>query len=267
MPAFKPSGAMPRPIERRADHDFVASGKWSGLDRRRVQRLSGRASSGRRAALWLGAAALVAVLVLAWFFLPLGEWIKGLERWFRDLGPVGILVFVVAYVIGTIVLAPGSAMSILAGVVYGWWGVPLVLVSASLGTSLAFLIARYVARDAVARRLETRPKLKAVDAAVDEEGWKVVALLRLSPLVPFGLQNYLFGLTRVGFWPYAAATLGGIVPGTVLYVSLGALGRGAATGDAGGPAGWLLLGLGALATVAVTILVGRKAKERLRISG
>lgn len=215
------------------------------------------------ALLWVGLGALLLGVVLAWFLLPLGEWVQALERWFRDLGPAGVVVFALAYVVGTVVLAPGSAMSILGGLLFGWWGVPIVLVSASIGTSLAFLIARYLARDAVASRLESRPKLKAVDKAVDEEGWKVVALLRLSPLVPFGLQNYLFGLTSVGFWPYALATAFGIVPGTALYVSLGALGQGAARGTSAGPAGWVLLGIGAAATVAVTILVGRRAKAVL----
>jgi uncharacterized membrane protein YdjX (TVP38/TMEM64 family) len=175
--------------------------------------------------------------------------------------------FGLAYVVGTVVLAPGSAMSILAGVVFGWWGIPIVLVSAWIGTCVAFLLARYLARDAVSTLLESRPKLRAVDQAVDEEGWKVVALLRLSPAVPFGLQNYLFGITRVGFWPYAAATLGGIVPGTALYVSFGALGRGTATGSSGGAVGWILFGLGVLATVAVTILVGRKANATIRRHG
>ena len=221
---------------------------------------------GSTRALWLPVVALLVCGVLAWFLLPVSAWTLALERWFRELGTLGILVFVAAYVVGTVVLAPGSAMSILAGIVFGWWGVPLVLLAASLGTSLAFLIARYGAGDAVARRLESQPTLKAIDRAVDEEGWKVVALLRLSPLVPFGLQNYLFGLTSVGFWPYAAATLGGIVPGTFLYVSLGALGRGAARGNAGVLAGWSLLVVEVLATIAVTVLVGRKVREKLRTS-
>jgi len=222
---------------------------------------------GKPTLLLVGIGALLVGVVVAWFLLPLGEWIQALERWFRDLGPFGIVVFALAYVVGTVILAPGSAMSILGGLLFGWWGIPIVLVSASIGTSLAFLIARYLARDAVAGRLESRPKLKAVDKAVDEEGWKVVALLRLSPLVPFGLQNYLFGLTSVGFWPYALATLFGIVPGTALYVSVGALGQGAARGASAGPAGWVLLGLGAAATVAVTILVGRKTKAVLAQQG
>ncbi len=221
---------------------------------------------GSTRALWLPVVALLVCGVLAWFLLPVSAWTLALERWFRELGTLGILVFVAAYVVGTVVLAPGSAMSILGGIVFGWWGVLLVLIAASLGTSLAFLVARYGARDTVARRLENRPTLKAIDKAVDEEGWKVVLLLRLSPLVPFGLQNYLFGLTSVGFWPYAAATLGGIVPGTLLYVSLGALGRGAASGNVGGLAGWSLLGVGVLATVAAAVLVGRKVREKLRTS-
>jgi uncharacterized membrane protein YdjX (TVP38/TMEM64 family) len=223
-----------------------------------------RGRPGTSTLLWFGGVALLACALLAGFLLPLGAWIRALELWFRDLGPLGVVVFGLAYVVGTVVFAPGVAMSILAGLVFGWWGIPIVLVSASIGTSLAFLIARYLARDAVARRLEGRPRLQAVDKAVDEEGWKVVALVRLSPAVPFGLQNYFFGLTSVGFWPYAAATLFGIVPGTALYVSLGALGQGSATGASAGVAGWLLFGVGALATVAVTVLVGRKVKAKLR---
>lgn len=220
-------------------------------------------AGGRAALLWIAAGSLAALVIAAWFLLPLRAWTLALESWFRDLGPLGIAAFVLAYVIGTVVLAPGSAMSILGGLVFGWWGIPIVLLAASIGTSLAFLIARYGARDAVASRLEGRPKLKAVDQAVDEEGWKVVALLRLSPAVPFGLQNYLFGVTSVGFWPYAVATAICIVPGTALYVSLGALGQGSATGASGGAATWLLFGIGAVATVGVTVLVGRKVRAKL----
>lgn len=220
-------------------------------------------SRGSSTLLWIGAGTLVALALAAWFLFPLRAWTLALEGWFRDLGPVGVAAFVSAYVIGTLVLAPGSAMSILGGLVFGWWGIPIVVFAASIGTSLAFLIARYVARDAVASRLEGRPKLQAVDQAVDEEGWKIVALLRLSPAVPFGLQNYLFGLTSVGFWPYAIATAICIVPGTALYVSLGALGQGSATGTSGGAGPWLLFGVGVVATVAVTILVGRKARAKL----
>ena len=222
-----------------------------------------QAGRGKSTVVWLGGGALLVAALLAWFLLPVGQWTQALERWFRDLGPLGVVAFGAAYVVGTVVLAPGSAMSILAGLVFGWWGIPIVLISGWIGTCLAFLLARYVARDAVARLLESRPKLRAVDEAVDEEGWKVVALLRLSPAVPFGLQNYLFGITKVGFWPYAAATLGGIVPGTALYVSFGALGQGSATGSSGA-GGWILFGLGVLATVAVTILVGRKVQATLR---
>lgn len=225
--------------------------------------VASRGKSGKAAPLWVGAGALVFLAILAWFLLPLRAWTMALESWFRDLGPVGIAAFVFAYVIGTVVLAPGSAMSILGGLVFGWWGIPIVLLAASVGTSLAFLIARYLARDAVASRLEGRPKLKAVDQAVDEDGWKIVALLRLSPAVPFGLQNYLFGLTSVGFWPYAIATAICIVPGTALYVSLGALGQASATGASAGAAGWILFGIGVAATVAVTVLVGRKVKAKL----
>jgi uncharacterized membrane protein YdjX (TVP38/TMEM64 family) len=201
---------------------------------------------------------------LAWLLLPVSEWLQAFISWIDSLGPWAVVMFSVAYVLGTVLLAPGSAMSIAAGLAFGGWAIPLVLVAATTGASLAFLIARHLARDVIARLIEERPKLKAVDKAVDEEGWKVVALLRLSPLVPFNLQNYAFGLTRIRFWPYAVATFVGIIPGTVLYVYLGMIGRAAVSNGSGGPLRWTLFGAGLAATLTVAILVTRKAREKLR---
>ncbi len=106
----------------------------------------------------------------------------------------------------------------------------LVVVAATAGATLAFLIARHLVRQKVESLVEERPKFKAVDEAVSEDGWKIVGLLRLSPLVPFNLQNYFFGVTDVGLLPYVAATFFGIMPGTLLYVYLGTLGKAADAG-------------------------------------
>ena len=107
----------------------------------------------------------------------------------------------------------------------------------------------------------------SIDAAVAREGWKIVGLMRLSPLVPFNLQNYLFGLTNVRFWHYAWATFFGIMPGTLLYVWLGAAGRAALNEAAGAESPsavrWVFMVVGLLATLAVTVIVTRTAKRRL----
>ena len=136
--------------------------------------------------------------------------------------------------------------------------------AATGAATLSFLAARYVLRERVRALLVGRPRLLAIDRAVAEEGWKIVALLRLSPAVPFNLQNYLFGATAVPLSHYVAATAIGIVPGSLLYVYLGVLARAARQGGgAGAPLEWLLSGIGLLATLAAVILVARKAKARL----
>jgi len=114
---------------------------------------------------------------------------------------------------------------------------------------------------------ESKPRIKAVDQAVTEDGWKVVMLLRLSPMVPFNLQNYFFGVTDIKFWHYVAATFVGIMPGTAIYVYLGAIGAVAGSGSQGGALKWTFFGIGLIATVVVTVLITRKAKARLDALG
>ena len=99
--------------------------------------------------------------------------------------------------------------------------------------------------------------MRVVDRAIEEEGWKIVVLLRLNPLIPFNLQNYFFGATKIGFLPYLAATFFGIMPGGAAYIYLGALGKVAAVG--GGTLKTALLGLGLAATVILVVIIARKA--------
>ena len=133
---------------------------------------------------------------------------------------------------------------------------------------LLLLAARYLVRDRIKGMIEKRPKFQAVDKAVTEEGWKVVLLLRLSPLVPFNLQNYFFGITQIKFWHYVLATFVGIIPGVMLYLYLGAIG-GALTGGGGGwgTVQWVFFGIGLAATIVVAFLVTKKAKEKLKEAG
>jgi uncharacterized membrane protein YdjX (TVP38/TMEM64 family) len=224
------------------------------------------AQSEHRAGLlaWIGPGALLVAVGIGWYVLPVGEWLNALRDWIVGLGFAGIVIFAAMYVVGAIVLAPEAVLTIAAGFAYGLWGLPIVLVAATIGASLAFLIARYVARDKVRRLLESRRNMAAIDKAVAEDGWKIVALLRLSPLIPFNLQNYLFGVTAIPFPHFVAATFAGIIPGAALYTYVGALGN--AAGD-GGPAKWAFFGIGLLATVIVVILVTRKARAKLREAG
>ena len=212
---------------------------------------------------WLGLALLLAALVAAWFLLPLQAWMQAFTAWIAGLGGWGVLIYGAAYAAALVVMAPAAPFTIGAGLIYGFWGFPLALLSATVGASLAFLVSRHLVRDRVLGVIANRPSLQAVDRAVADEGWRVVGLLRLSPLVPFNLQNYALGATSIGFWPYVAATGAGIAPGCLLYVYLGVIGK----SSGGGPLTWAFVALGLAATVAVAILVGRKAQAVLARKG
>jgi uncharacterized membrane protein YdjX (TVP38/TMEM64 family) len=209
---------------------------------------------------WAGAIILFLALGTSWYLLPVGSWLGAFRGWIVGLGFEGILLFGALYIVGAVVLAPEALLTIAAGFAYGFWGLPIVLVAATIGASLAFLIARYLARDSVRRLLVRRRNIAAIDQAVADDGWKIVACLRLSPLIPFTLQNYVLGLTAIPFRHYVAATFAGIIPGTALYTYLGVLGNAAGNG---GPAKWAFFGAGLLLTVLVILMVARKAKAKL----
>lgn len=216
---------------------------------------------------WVVMALILVVIFAAWLLLPVSEWISQLKTWVDGLGPWGYVIFGLIYVAATLILAPGAPLTIAAGLIFGGWGFPLVVVSAAIGACLTFLIARYLARDRVKQAIASRPKFKAIDDAVSEDGWKIVALMRLSPAVPFNLQNYFFGVTDVKFWHYALATFFGIMPGTGLYVYFGVLGNAAGSGNSGSTLKWVFLGIGLIATIVVTVLVSKKASEKLAKQG
>ncbi len=142
-----------------------------------------------------------------------------------------------------------------------------VSIGSTLGATCAFLIGRYLARDLVAGRIAGNEKFKAVDEAVGREGWKIVLLTRLSPVFPFNLLNYAFGLTKVSLKHYFFATWLGMIPGTVMYVYIGSLaGDLASLGGAGHTrttGEWVLYGIGLLATLIVTVFVTRLARKTL----
>ena len=216
-----------------------------------------------RLALGVGAAAL-----LVWLGTRLGGHLPTLVARVAALGPWGAAAFVVGYAVAVVAFVPASLLTLAAGAVFGVVrGTLLVAAGATLGASAAFLLARYVARDAVARRLARMPRFAALDRAVGEEGRRLVFLLRLSPVIPFGLLNYALGLTRVRFADYLVASVG-MLPGTLLYVYTGKVAGDVAAVAAGaapprGAAHWLVLGVGLVATALVTVRVTRLARRAL----
>jgi uncharacterized membrane protein YdjX (TVP38/TMEM64 family) len=185
------------------------------------------------------------------------------------LGPLGLLVFIIVYVLACVFLIPGSTLTLGAGFLFGVLkGSVVVSVASTLGATAAFLVGRYFARDWVGKKTRNKPKFKAIDEAVATEGLKIVGLTRLSPVLPFNVLNYAFGLTKVSLRDYVLASWIGMMPGTVMYVYLGSLAGSLAAlgaeGRAKSPAEWLLFAVGLLATVGVTIFVTRIAKQALR---
>jgi uncharacterized membrane protein YdjX (TVP38/TMEM64 family) len=174
-----------------------------------------------RQGLWRPVALILAIIIvfIAARLLGLGERLGELREWVESLGAWGPVVFMLIYIGAVVAALPGSALTIACGAIFGSaLGVVLVSISATIGASLSFLIARYFARDAVANRLLTKEKFRRLDRLTEERGAVVVALTRLVPLFPFNLLNYGFGLTRVRFWTYVFWSWLCMLPGTILYV-------------------------------------------------
>lgn len=206
----------------------------------------------------------------AWFLLPLQNFLEFFTGWVDSLGALGFLMFGAAYIVATIVLIPAALLTLAAGLTYGFWGYPLVLICATAGASIAFLIARLFFRERVEEQFSDNEKFQAIDGAIKEQGWKVVALMRLSPLFPFNLQNYLYGATDISFVHHGLATLLGIIPGSLMYVYFGSAGNAAITGsqsEGDSTLRWIMFALGLLATIAITFLITRKAKSKLEEFG
>lgn len=235
-----------------------------------AQTLSGGRRWIPRVVRWASAGALVLGLLLLARGLPVNRLLPALDGIVRGAGAWGPVLFGVAYAVGALLLLPGSILTLAAGAIFGpLVGTVVVSLASTAAAALAFLVGRYVARGAVEAAARRRPVFGAIDRAVGDGGWKVVALLRLSPLVPFSVGNYLFGLTRVRFVPYVVASWLAMLPGTFLYVYLGHAGReavgalgGAERARTGGE--WALLALGLAATVLVTVLITRRARAALR---
>lgn len=227
----------------------------------------GAVSNRRRLACWTVAALLVVALLVALRTLPLERAATDLQEWIDDLGWLGPLVFAAIYVVAALLLLPSTVLMIAAGALYGLWlGTAIASLASTAAAALAFVIARYLARDLVAERVSRSARLRAIDRAIAESGTRIVALLRLSPAVPFSVANYAFGLTALRGVPYVVATWLFLLPGTFLYVWFGVAGaRGLSAADddvpGAGTLEWIAVGVAVATTAAVTVYVGRLAQR------
>ncbi len=213
---------------------------------------------------------IVIALFLAMKFLPVQHWLRSFNDRVGQMGLAGIFIFIAVYAAATVLLAPGVILTIGAGFAFGLWkGFLAVSAGATLGASLAFLVARFVARDKIEAMARRNTKFQRIDNAIGKQGAKLVFLLRLSPVIPFNLSNYFYGLTAVKFWPYVLASWIGMMPGTFLYVYIGTAGK-AAVAAAGGEAVkhgwqyWTFMSIGLVATIVVTIWVTKIARDALK---
>ncbi len=212
--------------------------------------------------------ALLAGLGAAAFLLPVYDWLESGVAWIDAHRGLSWAVYVGVYVVATVLLIPGSVITLVAGFVFGLpLGVALVSAGSVLGASSAFLIGRFFARDWVERRVERLPRFAALDSAARSEGFTVVFLARLSPLFPFNLLNYGLGVTGVRFRDYFFASWIGMLPGTVLYVYFGTVAQDLAALSGGEfDGGWLsvaLLAAGLVATLLLVAVIARKATRTL----
>jgi len=189
-------------------------------------------------------------------------------QWIEGLGIVGGIAFIAIYIIATVAFLPGSILTLGAGIVFGvLLGAVYVFIGATLGAIAAFLVGRYLARGWISKKIEGNQKFAAIDKAVAREGFKIVLLTRLSPVFPFNLLNYAFGITGVSLKDYVLGSIG-MIPGTVMYVYIGSLaGDLAKIGTEDQPTNpavqWTIRIIGFMATVAVTIYVTRVARQAL----
>ncbi|MFY0525141.1 TVP38/TMEM64 family protein [Archangium gephyra] len=218
---------------------------------------------------WAAAMVAVAAGVLAFKLLPVDTWLLGVVEHIRGMGMAGSVLYIVLYTVATVLMMPASVLTLGAGFAYGpVYGSLLVVLASNLSALVSFLLGRTVLRERVGRRLVGQPRFTAVDSAVAAQGFKVVLLLRLSPIFPFSVLNYSLSLTRVRLRDYLPATFLGMLPATVLYVYLGSLVTSVAQLSRGerpdaGLSGQLLFWGGLAATALVTVYVTRLARRAL----
>ena len=213
-------------------------------------------------------AVVVVAFLLAVKFFPVAQWLKDGAEWTRGLGAWGPVAVGLIYVVACVFFLPGSVLTLVTGAIYGVMaGTAIVSIGATTGACVAFLVGRFLVRGWIATKVTQNAKFGAIDEAMGLQGFKIVFLTRLSPVFPFNLLNYAYGLTKVSFWKYALASWVGMLPGIIMYVYIGSAAARAAINQTGtdGVATEtgkkILFYVGLAATVIVVVFVTRIARK------
>lgn len=209
----------------------------------------------------------IAAAIVAIRLLPIGVWLTQFQDWVRSMGPIGYVLYALAYIVCCVLFVPASALTLGAGAIFGFAkGSAVVLVGATLGATASFLLARTAMRHRIEHMTSGNAKFRALDRAISRDGGKIVFLVRLAVVFPFTYINFAFGLTGIRLIPYMVATFFGIIPATLAFVYLSATAAQAATGTADKTK--LAINIaGAIIAVIVSIYVGRIATRAIKKAG
>ena len=188
--------------------------------------------------------------------------VEFLRRW-GELSPTSAAVLALVFVAGGLVPVPRTFLTLAAGVVYGMASIPIIVPATTTGCLIAFFIARYLFSGWLWRATQDKPKLTAIMNAVDAEGWRIVALCRLASPIPSTIQNALFGVTRIGLWPYAWSTFVFTIPQIVLYTYLGSIGKAALLGETDG-VNLGVMAVGGITFLLVILIITRRVRASMR---
>ena len=218
---------------------------------------------------WITLLVLLTVVIGFSFTLPMDVYLQALIEWTQGLGRGSAVVFTLIFTGTILILIPATILTLAAGFAFGvFWGTVIVMIASLAGAGLAFLIGRTLARDVVDAKVSDNRRFRRFDRTIGRQGFKIVFLLRLSPIFPFTLINYALGLTSVQFTTYLLATAIGIFPAALLYVYVGAVAEDLTqifSVDPGGGRGLQIVNLaGLVATVIVTVIVTRIARRALK---
>ena len=210
---------------------------------------------------------VIAAIIIVFRVLPVADWLRSFQTYVRGLGALGYVVYTVVYALCVVAFVPASILTLGAGAIFGFVGGTIVVViGATVGATLSFLLARTVMRKRVEAMTAKSAKFRALDRAIASEGTKIVLLVRLAVVFPFTYINYAFGLTAIPLWRYVVATFFGIIPATAAFVFASSAATSAATTSTSSITKTVYIAGGIIAIV-VSILIGRIATRAIKRAG
>ena len=189
-----------------------------------------------------------------------------INQLFRDWGELTLasgMLLAAIFTLAAFVIFPRTILILTAGATFGFKAFPFILLGSVTGSILAFLLARYVAADWVQARIARYPLLHTVADVIDEEGWRIIALLRLGAPIPSSVQNYALGLTHIDVKTYSLATLFFSIPQIALFCFMGASGRASVLEDGSSTASRIYLLVGIALAAALIWLIGVRVRQAL----